>query len=178
MSHYLQVCAGAYQLLLDADGIHEILDLDNGDGAQAAGRRDWRGRALPAVNGRALLGMEDDALSRECAGVVYSAGYDDTPLMLEFDRVARLRHVGETSLHPLPPVPERVTRLFDGVLQDKESGAWLYHLRRPLNPAVLLGQPSAQISPTPPESGAEPENALIGFAEAPSDQPAKPELLG
>lgn len=180
MSHYLQVCAGAYQILLDADGIHEILDLDNGDGTQAAGHRDWRGQALTSINGRTLLGMKDDTLTRERSGVVYSAGCGDAPLMLEFDRVARLRHVGEASLHPLPSVPERVRRLFDGVFPDKESGAWLYHLRRPLDPAVLLEQPTAQLEPVmpleqstehspPTESATEFENTPADPAEAPPD---------
>jgi len=180
MSHYLQVCAGAFQILLDADGIHEILELDNGDGAQAAGHRDWRGQALTAINGRTLLGMKEDTLTRERSGVVYSAGYGDTPLMLEFDRVARLRHVGEASLHPLPSVPERVTHLFDGVFPDKESGAWLYHLRRPLDPAVLMEQSTKQPEPvipveqsttysTPTESDTEPQSAPADPTKASSE---------
>lgn len=141
MSNYLHVCAGPYQILLDADGIHEILDLDGDDGAEVAGRRDWRGQALAAVNGRTLLGMKDCNLPRERAGVVYSADESGDPLMLEFDRVARLRHVGEAGLLPLPPVPERAFRLFDGVLTDKDAGVQLYHLRRPLDVAVFIEQP-------------------------------------
>ncbi len=149
MSHYLQVCAGPYQILLDADGIHEILDLDGDDGAEAAGHRDWRGQALTAVNGRSLLGMKDNALPRERAGVVYSAGADATPLMLEFDRVVRLRHLDDRGLRPLPLVPKRVLRLFDGVLSDKEAGAQLYHLRRPLDAEVFMEQADEVDLPAP-----------------------------
>lgn len=163
MSNYLHVCAGPYQILLDADGIHEILDLDSGDGAEAAGRRDWRGQVLAAVNGRALLGMKDDALPRERAGVVYSADADGAPLMLEFDRVARLRHVGEAGLLPLPPVPERAFRLFDGVFTDKEAGAQLYHLRRPLDAAAFFEQALEQTEeaglPTASQPVVEPDGA-------------------
>ena len=140
MSHYLQVCAGPYQLLLDADGIHEILYLDGGDGAESAGRRDWRGQALIAVNGRTLLGMKDDVLPRERAGVVYSSDADATPLMLEFDYVARLHHLNEMGLQPLPLVPKRVMRLFDGVFLDNEAEVQIYHLRRPLDAEVFMEQ--------------------------------------
>jgi len=140
MSHYLQVCAGPYRILLDTDGIHEILDLDGDDGAESAGRRDWRGQALTAVNGRTLLGMKDDVLPRERAGVVYSSNADATPLMLEFDYVVRLHHLNELGLRPLPLVPKRVMRLFDGVFLDSEAEVQLYHLRRPLDAEMFMEQ--------------------------------------
>ena len=166
MSHYLHVCAGPYQILLDADGIHEILELDGGDGAQAAGHRDWRGQVLASVNGRALLGMKQTALPRERAGVVYSAGVSGVPLMLEFDRVARLRHVGEASLLPLPPVPEKAFRLFDGVLSDKEAGTQLYHLRRPLDATVFM-DPAEEAGQTPaPQDGSVAESAAVSAPPA------------
>ncbi len=168
MSHYLQVCAGPYQILLDADGIHEILELDGDDGAEAAGRRDWRGQALTAVNGRTLLGMKDDVLPRERAGVVYSADADATPLMLEFDCVVRLRHLNDMGLRPLPLVPKRVLRLFDGVFSDKEAEAQLYHLRRPLDAELLMEQMD--------EVGLPASFAELGHDEV--DEPALSEVEG
>ncbi len=166
MSHYLQVCAGPYQILLDADGIHEILDLDGDDGAESAERRDWRGQALTVINGRTLLGMKDDVLPRERAGVVYSSDADTTPLMLEFDYVARLHHLNEMGLRPLPLVPKRVMRLFDGVFLDNEAEAQLYHLRRPLDAEVFMEQMDEVDLPAP--------FAELGHGEV--DEPAPNEV--
>ena len=135
MRQFLQVSAGPYQFLLDAPGIHEILDLAS-DHAGTAGYRDWRGCVLPAINARMLLGMQDHTLPPLHAGVVYSAGVEDAPLMLELDRVGRLRYVEEHQLQRLPPLPVQAAQLFDCVLPD--SGMQLYHLRRPLEIQVLL----------------------------------------
>jgi chemotaxis signal transduction protein len=169
MSNYLQVRAGPYQLLLDADGIHEILELDSGTDAEAAGHRDWRGRILTAVNGRAMLGLKDAALPSGHAGVVYSIGGEDVPVILELDKVERLRHAEDGAFLPLPPVPERTFLLFDGVLPDREAGIQLYHLRRPLDMAAVCGpkeEPVAQVdvsqdenSPVEAEQEAEQQEA-------------------
>lgn len=176
MSHYLQVCAGPYQILLDADGIHEILDLDGDDGAEAAGRRDWRGQALTAINGRSLLGMKDDVLPRERVGVVYSSDADATPLMLEFDYVVRLHQLNEMGLRPLPLVPKRVMRLFDGVFLDNEAEAQLYHLRRPLDVAVFMEQADeVDLSPSFTGLGL---TEVAEFASSEANEPALSEVEG
>jgi hypothetical protein len=148
---YLHVSAGPYQFLLDAEGIHEILDLEC-SGAEslnfgASAHRDWRGRVLPAVNGRALLGMQDCVLPPSHAGVVYSAGNDDAPLMLELDRVAKLRYAEDHELQRLPPLPVQADRLFDCVLPDKVQGLQLFHLRRPLDIQALLAEWAALPEP-------------------------------
>ena len=134
MRSYLQVAVGPYQILLDAQGILEIIDLDGDDDTQAAGHRHWRGQSLPVVNARALLSMQDACLPRMHCGVVYSSDEACTALMmLELDRAVGLRNVGNAELKTLPPVSEQATDLFDGVLVDQQTSALLYHLRRPKN---------------------------------------------
>ena len=145
MRQYLHVSAGPYQFLLDAEGIHEILELEAH--ASAAGYRDWRGRLLPSVNGRCLLGLANCELSPSHAGVVYSAVDLETPLMLELDRVGRLRYAEDDQLLALPPLPEKAERLFDRVLPDEVLGVQLYHLRRPLDIQALLREWSAPALP-------------------------------
>jgi len=140
MSQYLHVRAGPYQMLLDAEGVHEILELSGEDDGGASGHRGWRGRVLTSINGRTLLGLDDHVLPRVHPGVVYSAGEDETPVMLELDGVERLRSADGNNLSALPRVPEQAFLLFDGVLSDKGMGAQLYHLRRPLALADMMEQ--------------------------------------
>ncbi len=137
MRQFLQVSVGPYQFLLDAEGVHEILDLVTHP-AEQTGHRDWRGRVLTAVNARTLLGMQEQTLAPLHAGVVYSPGAEDAPLMLELDRVDRLLYAELHQLQRLPPLPEPVEQLFDCVLPDK--GRQLYHLRRPLDILAFLAE--------------------------------------
>lgn len=131
MSHYVQICAGPYVALLDAEDVQEVLALSE-ESQSAAGHYDWRGQVLATVNMRALFGVAERGLPRERAGIVYSAGAGEAPVVLEFDRVMRLRNTEWASFLPLPPVPDGASRLFDGVLPDEETGLQLYHLKRPL----------------------------------------------
>jgi len=132
----LQVRIGPYRMLLDAEGIHEILEISS-DNAGSTEHRDWRGQVLIAVNGRQLLGLKDSALPAVHAGVVYSAVADSAALvMLEADGVDRLRQVELSDLSHLPALPESVTRLFDCVLSD--AGVQYYHLRRPLDLLAVI----------------------------------------
>jgi len=140
MSQYLHVRAGPYQMLLDVEGVHEILELSGEDDGGASGHRGWRGRVLTSINGRALLGLDDYVLPRVHPGVVYSAGEDETPVMLELDGVERLRSADGNNLSALPRVPEQAFLLFDGVLSDKGMGDQMYHLRRPLALADMMEQ--------------------------------------
>lgn len=135
MSHYLQVDVGPYALLIEAGGVDEILTID---AAAVAGRRDWRGQTLAAINTRALLGVADAVLPGGQAGVVYRPDADGAAVVLELDQVTRLLRAETGRLLPLPGVPERVARLFDGVVLDPATGAQLYRLRRPLPVAVLI----------------------------------------
>jgi chemotaxis signal transduction protein len=137
VKQYLQVHAGPYQMLLDASGVHEIVELLNDDNC-AAGHRDWRGRVLTSINARSLLGMKDNALPKSHAGVVYSACDEDAPVMFELDSVACLRHVEDACFLSLPSVSMQLASLFDCVLPDKERGIQLYHLRHPVNLGDLM----------------------------------------
>jgi chemotaxis signal transduction protein len=130
MRQYLQVHVGPYQLLLDAQGIHEILEL-SGQG-EVSGYRDWRGKLLVPMNSRRLLGLKKDIFPAVYAGVVYSFSDDSEPVMFEFDRVERLRQVEENDLSTLPFIPKFAAQLFDLVYSDATLGVQLYHLRRPL----------------------------------------------
>jgi chemotaxis signal transduction protein len=144
VKQYLQVHAGPYQMLLDASGVHEIVELLNDDNC-AAGHRDWRGRVLTSINGRSLLGMKDAALPKSHAGVVYSASDEDAPVMFELDSVTCLRHVEDTCFLSLPSVSMQLTSLFDRVLPDKERGIQLYHLRHPINLGALMARWFAEV---------------------------------
>jgi|GEM_PF-722945 hypothetical protein len=183
MRQYLHVSAGPYPLLLDAEGIHEILDLSH-DHADTAGHRDWRGQVLTTINIRTLLGMKDDTLPLAHAGVVYSVEAGEPPVMLEMDKVERLRLVDDSSLVRLPRVPDAASGLFDCVLPDKNRGLQIYHLRRPLSLEVFThmletmpDSESTQIQPVETEEGvrslglptAEPMSPSTDEETSPSD---------
>lgn len=177
MRQFLQVSIGPYRMLLDAEGIHELLEIPPSDQAGSIEHRDWRGQVLTVVNGRRLLGLQNSALQAAHAGVVYSAVADeDVPVMLEVDAVDRLRQVELNDLSHLPALPESVARLFDCVLSD--AGVQYYHLRRPLDLLAVIElerQKAALVKPVvatiAPVELPESTNGEISVAE-PEPKPA------
>lgn len=143
MSHFLHVWAGPYQLLLDAEGIHEVLDIES-DETASLGCWDWRGSILPIVDMRNLCGVDSSAeVSPGRSGVVYSPLADAPPVVLQLDCVGRLRRAGREDFRPLPTGAKYARRFFDSVLRDMDSGTELYHLRRPLEREMLISEGSS-----------------------------------
>jgi hypothetical protein len=137
MSTCLHVRVGPYPILLDADGVLEVLDLA-GDDATMANCRDWRGMALPAVNARLVFGVPEVSLPAAHAGIVYSDGTDAAPILLEVDKVESLLQIDPDQLRPLPAASRQARQWFDGVWLDTASGHSRYHLRRDLALARLV----------------------------------------
>ena len=142
MNSYLQIITGDIKVLLDAAGVHEILELgETGDDAVcASGYRQWRGQALSRVSCRSLFGQKlHEAAER--TGIVYSpelAG--NLPVVLEADGIVRLNHLEERYFTGLPLVPRRVSAVFDKVHVCKGSGEQLFHLKRPCDQALVEGR--------------------------------------
>ncbi|TAN48666.1 MAG: hypothetical protein EPN21_14320 [Methylococcaceae bacterium] len=140
MKGFLRIAVACYDLLLDVDGVQEILELESG----AATHRDWRGRLLACIDAHALLGMDaGDRADTARIGVVYQVMMDDRtpPVILEADRIKRLIYLDDADFLPLPAVPLRVLALFDKVYPDPDSGAQVYRLRRPLQAEVVASTP-------------------------------------
>lgn len=141
MKTYVQVAAGPFELLIDAAVVHEV----TGRAGEAAGGVagawwEWRGRTLPVVGGRRLLGLAPAAGGGSVAGLVLetAGGTDggDTLAVLEVDAVRRLLRLDEARFAALPPMPAAVRRLFDGLYLDPDSRTAVYRLRPDLDLSV------------------------------------------
>jgi len=137
MAIYLHVQAGSLQLLLDALGVHEVLSLEalavggQGDHVQ------WREQVLSAVPVQTFFGQTPGA--EAAMGVVYSATDADVPMMLKVDAVLGLRNISHAEWLPMPRLPSATMVFFDALVQDLQSHAQLYRLRRPLDRALFHG---------------------------------------
>ena len=133
MNSYLQIKVSEMNVLLDASGVHEILELgrDEDQAYCSLEHRAWRGQVLARVSCRSLLGQKLDATA-EKAGIVYSPDLGSgTPVMLEADGIVRLDHLDDADFTKLPPVPQRIEAVFDKVHVHDATGRQLFHLRRP-----------------------------------------------
>ena len=137
MAIYLHVQAGSLQLLLDALGVHEVLSLEalavggQGDHVQ------WREQVLSAVPVQTFFGQTPGA--EAAMGGVYSATDADVPMMLKVDAVLGLRNISHAEWLPMPRLPSATMVFFDALVQDLQSHAQLYRLRRPLDRALFHG---------------------------------------
>jgi chemotaxis signal transduction protein len=134
MAIYLQVRTGPVQLLVDALGVHEVLSLDGlQEGGQ--GHIEWRDQVLQAVPMHQFLGQP----SGECLmAVVYSAGQEDEPpLLLQVDEVVGLRTISATDWLQMPRLPDATAVFFDALIDNPNSPAQVYRLRRPLANALF-----------------------------------------
>lgn len=141
MKGFLRIAIACYDVLLDVDGVQEVLELED----NAATHRDWRDRLLACIDAYALMGLVSDDPGAEVAqrqadgvtrrvGVVYQAADEAAlPVILAVDRIVRLLYLDETDFLPLPAVPLRVLALFDAIYPDPVSGVQVYRLRRPLD---------------------------------------------
>lgn len=134
MSSYLHVICGPYRLLLDTTSILEILEVDEeSDSSQeASDHRIWRNKTLPLVRFRDLLELPDSGKGAVEKLIVYQESEDSSPFLLSVDSVVRLEHLNDNSFMTLPPLPEKVTRLFDRVYPDKVTGKQVYRCRKKL----------------------------------------------
>ena len=97
----------------------------------------WREQVLSAVPVQTFFGQTPGA--EAAMGVVYSATDADVPMMLKVDAVLGLRNISHAEWLPMPRLPSATMVFFDALVQDLQSHAQLYRLRRPLDRALFHG---------------------------------------
>ena len=143
MNSFLYVMVGPIPLLLAGDSVYEILSMDANAGA--GGHHQWRNTLLPIVSANDLLELTPLAKSAELTGVVYRCYKEKPPIVLLVTRVMRLLSLHSSEFEPLPAVPEKVHRLFDGVYLDQREAKQVYRFRTQLAQETLSQQTQAQI---------------------------------
>jgi hypothetical protein len=137
MAIYLQVRAGPLQLLVDALGVHEVLSLGELAVGGQGGHIEWRKQVLNSVALHTFFGQIQ---GERLMGVVYSATEGDPPLMLEVDEVVGLRNITPAQWLPMPRLPDATRVFFDALIDDLNSAAQVYRLRRPLSSALFQAE--------------------------------------
>ncbi len=133
---YLQVQAGPLLVLLEASGVHEVLDGVGGNegsgAASARGHVQWRDEVLPAIELGRFFGFDG---ARPGASVVYGAAPEQPPLVFQVDRVLGLHKIELHEWKRLPALPADVTRFFDAAYAGAGQELLSYRLRSELDPA-------------------------------------------
>jgi chemotaxis signal transduction protein len=123
---------GGYRLLIPATS---VLDVWTGE-ATAGEAPTWRGRVLPYVDGRTLLGEEGRAEARTL--VAYGDGAEDPrAVILGLDEVLGSVAVTPDMLKPFPSTLAMAHRLFDGTVTLPGDPISLLRLRAGLDLATL-----------------------------------------
>jgi hypothetical protein len=122
---------GAYGLLIQAASILDVWAAE----PAADGPPAWRGRAVPYVDGRSLLG--EPAAGAAPALLAYGAAADDPGLViLGLDEVLGSVEITPDMLKPFPPALGPAYRLFDGIATVPGEATTLLRLRRGLDLAL------------------------------------------
>lgn len=125
MSTFVHIVAGPFGLLLEARLVHGIVEAGAPEAVTGGGFKAWRGRALPAVDLRVLLGRPRPADTGAGVDVVYGAAGDETLVILEADRVVGMRALDEQDFFALPAQPAPLHALFDSLFLDPATGTAL-----------------------------------------------------
>ena len=129
MTRALVFTLGPYHLLAGAERVREVQERSAAGRVRGGGHLSWRGRLVPEIGLRALLGL---GAGRRGGGVdiLYGdhlvsdepEGGDDTVVVFTADRVLGLRSLEEGRLHLLPALSPALARLFDVIFLDPADG--------------------------------------------------------
>lgn len=127
MMRYLHICCGRFHLLIQAEGVLEVLDLvdeQENAGNEAHGCRLWRGSSIRVVHLRNLL---EEAFEHNPpqAALIYSAENAESPIMLTCDQVIGLVQAEESAFCSLPYFEGELGRYFDKALSVPATGRLL-----------------------------------------------------
>jgi hypothetical protein len=107
---HLQGRIGGYRVLIPATSVLDVWTREIGSEEAPT----WRGRAIPYVDGRRLLGEEPRAAAATL--VAYGERIDDPKLaILGLDEVLGSVEIASERLKPFPPSLADAHRLFDGI---------------------------------------------------------------
>lgn len=127
---YLQLRAGPMLVLLEAGGVHEVLE--SGWQGQARDQAQWRGQVLPVIRLGRFFGFDDAGGD---AGVVCSVGPDEPALLLAADAVLGLQAIDAQEWKRLPALPARIGHFFDAAFAGAGQQSLSYRLRSELGAA-------------------------------------------
>ncbi len=128
---HLRGRVGAYQVLVPASS---VLDVWTGTGTSGEAPM-WRGRVIPYVDGRGLLG--EPTQTQAGALLAYGGAADDPKLViLGLDEVLGSVEVSTGMLQPFPPSLADAHRLFDGIVTLPGMATNLLRLRGGLDLAA------------------------------------------
>ena len=124
---------GGYRLLIPAASVLDVWKDEATSGDEAP---TWRGRVVPYVDGRALLGEEGRAEARTLVVYGDSAG-DPRTVILGLDEVLGSVSVTPAMLRPFPAALTQAHRLFDGTVTLPGEPVSLLRIRTGLDLASL-----------------------------------------
>lgn len=127
---YLQLRAGPMLVLLEASGVHEVLE--SGWQGQARDQAQWRSQVLPVIRLGRFFGFDD---ARDDAGVVCSVGPDEPAVLFAAGAVLGLHAIDSQEWKRLPALPARVEHFFDAAFAGSGQQALSYRLRGQLRGA-------------------------------------------
>jgi len=131
VSMHLRGRIGAYRVLVPAGSVLDVWVAEPGSDATPT----WRGRVVPYVDGRALLGEPTSAPAG--ALLAYGAAANDARLaILGLDEVLGSVAVTPEVLKPFPPSLADAHRLFDGIATLAGEPTGLLRLRQDLDLAA------------------------------------------
>lgn len=156
MSTFVHIVAGPFAILLDARSVHGIAEAGAAEAVTGGGFKAWRGRALPAIDLRRLLGRPRPAGDRAGVAVVYGAAADETLVILETDGVVGMRALDEQDFFDLPAQPAPLHALFDSLFLDPATGTSLLRFQPSLAELTRLWRAACAPAATAPhDDGAE-----------------------
>ncbi len=129
---YLQVQAGPVRVLLQAAGVHEVLD--SAAGTAARGHVQWRDAVLPAITLGSFFGFDK---VQPTASVVYGATPEQSPVVFLVDRVDGLRDIDMREWKRLPALPAEVTQFFDAAYVAPGQAILSYRLCDGIDPGLF-----------------------------------------
>lgn len=151
MKEYLRVQVGPFHFMLDATKILEIIELDEANEQsenypiqQASDHISWRDQMLKQLSWQEILQVAGTHQVRY--HIVYQPTDDDHPIVFTMEKIIGLLHLKSTEFLALPPLPEKLTQLFDQAYYDKEQQTQVMHLRTDLNLACIESYLSSEQS--------------------------------
>jgi hypothetical protein len=128
MALHLHGRIGPYGMLLTAGMVLEVWPVPAGENSGAVHL--WRGRALPLIDARRLLGLPPRAAGAPAVDVAYGARVDDPKaVVLALDEVAGVADLATDDLYPLPRLSAAMRLLFDAVTAHRDGVGHLLRLR-------------------------------------------------
>jgi len=141
MKEYLRIKSGSFHLMLDAIQILEIIEINNesdtvsvGDSSKietASEHISWREHMLKLIDWQQILGQKPSQTIN--FHVVYQLSNPSQAIVYAIDQIIGLVHLEKSDFLTLPPLPEKLSQLFDKAYFDNQQQIQVMCLRSELS---------------------------------------------